>query len=785
MRALQRKLLREVGQLRGQVAAIAMVMAGGIAMMVMALTNYNALSNARAMYYSEYRFPDVFAQAKRAPLPLLDAIRALPGVRDAEARVTGFVNLELEGFGEPMTGQIVSLSGPDDPGLNKLFLRQGRLPASDDEVVASESFAEAHRLVPGDSLVAILNGRRQVLRISGIGLSPEFIYEIRPGDIFPDHERFGVFWMTREPLARAFDLEGAFNDLAITLTPDARAADLIDALDPLLAPYGGVGAYDRPLQVSHRFLDEELKQLQVMTRMFTVIFLAVSGFLLNVVLSRLISSERNQIGILKAFGYSRWEVGLHYGQLALLMVGAGILPGLALGAWMGHSIANIYLEYYRFPFLDWSLQPSVVGLALLFALVTAVSGTVGGLRRAFKLAPAEAMRPESPAVFRPTLTERMGLGGLLDPAARMVLRNLERRPMRSAMSIIGIGLACGMLVMSHSQSGAIEEMIDVQFGFAQRDDLAVTFAEPATARAVHELAAIPGVRAVEPFRVAAVRLRNGHREYRTSLQGLSPDADLKRVLDANLQPAKLPAEGLLLTDYLADMLHVRAGDKLDVEFLEGRRRRVDVLVAGTVREYMGVGAYARQDSVNRLLGEEGVASGAWLAVTREARPEVLRALRERPRVSAVIDRAAMIQSFRDTMAESITTFTLISTLLAGSIAVGVVYNAARITLAERGRELASLRVLGYTRGEVRRLLLDELFVLSVVALPVGFGLGYGMTALLVRGFRSELYRVPLAVSPSGFAFAGLVVLAATMVSGWLVRRRLDRLDVVSVLKTKE
>ena len=785
MRALQRKLLREFGQLRGQVAAIAMVMAGGIAMMVMALTNYTALSNARSLYYSEYRFADVFAQAKRAPLPLLDAIRALPGVRDAEARVTGFVNLELEGYGEPMTGQIVSLSGPDAPGLNKLFLRQGRLPASDDEVVAGEAFAEAHQLVPGDSLVAILNGRRQVLRISGIGLSPEFIYQIRPGDVFPDYERFGVFWMAREPLARAFDLEGAFNDLAITLTPDAREADVIDALDPLLAPYGGVGAFDRSLQVSHRFLDEELKQLQVMTRMFTVIFLGVSGFLLNVVLSRLISSERNQIGVLRAFGYTRWEMGLHYGQLALLMVSAGILPGLALGAWMGHGVAGIYLDFYRFPSLDWSLQPSVVVLAILFALLTAVTGTLGGLRRAFRLAPAEAMRPESPAVFRPTLTERLGLGGMLDPAARMVLRNLERRPMRSAMSVVGIGLACGMLVMSHSQSDAIEQMIGVQFGFAQRDDLAVTFAEPASPRAIDELAGIPGVRAVEPFRVAAVLLRNGHREYRTGLQGLVPNADLKRVLDENLRPASLPPEGLLLTDYLADMLKVRVGDTLDVEFLEGRRLRMDVPVAGTVREYMGVGAYARKDTVNRLLGEDDLASGAWLAVSREARPEVLGSLRERPQVAAVIDRAAMIQSFRDTMAESITTFTLIATLLAGSIAVGVVYNAARITLAERGRELASLRVLGYTRGEVRRLLLDELLVLSGVALPVGFLLGYGMTALLVLGFRSELYRVPLAVSPSGFAFAGLVVLAATIVSGWLVRRRLDRLDLVSVLKTKE
>jgi putative ABC transport system permease protein len=328
-------------------------------------------------------------------------------------------------------------------------------------------------------------------------------------------------------------------------------------------------------------------------------------------------------------------------------------------------------------------------------------------------------------------------------------------------------------------------MIGVQFGFAQRDDLAVTFTEPTSARASDELAALPGVRVVEPFRVAAVVLRHGHREYRTALQGLAPEGDLKRVLDARLRPVALPADGVLLTDYLAELLHVRVGDRLEVEFLEGARRRVEVAVAGTVREYMGVGAYARRDVVNRLLGEQAVVSGAWLAVAPEARAEVLQSLRARPRIIAVTDRAAMVRSFRDTMAQGIVTFTLVATLLAGSIAVGVVYNAARITLAERGRELASLRVLGYTRGEVRELLLGELASLSLLALLPGFALGYGMTALLVLGFRSEIYRVPLSLSPSGFAFAGLVVLAATVLSGVLVQRRLDRLDLVSALKTRE
>lgn len=785
MRALQRKLWRDLRQLRGQLIAIALVVIGGIATMVMAQSNYGALADTRALYYAEYRFADVFARVTRAPLTVLDAVREIPGVREAEPRVTGFVNLEIANFDEPVTGQIVSLPRPGETGLNRLFLRAGRLPEGAQEAVLGEAFAEAHGLVAGDSLVAILNGRRQRLTVTGIGLSPEFIYQIRPGDVFPDFERFGVMWMAYEPAATAFDMDGAFNDLSISLARGANEQDVVDRLDALLGRYGGAGAHGRDLQLSHRYLDEELGQLEVMTRLFTAIFLGVAAFLLNVVVGRLVAAQREQIAVLKAYGYSRLEVSAHYAGLALLMVSAGVLPGLALGAWLGRGLADIYMDFYRFPYLEWTLQPSVVSLAVGFALAAAAVGAAGALHRVYRLPPAEAMRPESPPVFRRSLTERIGLGALLDPAARMILRNLGRRPMRTLLSVVGIAFAIGILVMSRFQRGAIEEMIDVQFGFAQRDDFAVTFTEPASSRAAGELGAIPGVRAVEPFRTAAVRLRNGHREYRTALQGLPDGADLKRVLDAHLAPAALPAQGLLLTDYLADLLGVRPGGRVGVEFLEGHRRTVTVPVSGVVHEYLGVGAYARREVVNRLLDEGGAISGAWLATDRARRNAVAAELRARPRIAAVTDRAATVQSFRDTMAESILTFTLVATLMAGSIAVGVVYNASRITLEERGRELASLRVLGYTRREVRALLLGELFTLTFAALLPGFLAGLGMVWLLVQGFSSDLYRVPLVVSPPGFAAAGLVALAATALSGWLVRRRLDRLDLVAALKLKE
>lgn len=785
MTALRRKLWRELWHMRGQVLAIALVVAGGIGTMVMALSNHGTLSQSRSLYYGEYRFAEVFASAKRAPLSLLPEVQGIAGVREAQARVVALAKLGLPGSEEPLTGQFVSLPQSGDADLNAVHLRRGRLAQADDEVVLVETFAAAHGLEPGDTLVAILNGRQQTLRIAGIGLSPEFVYPIRPGDIFPDFERFAVLWMPREPLARAWDLYGAFNQVVLTLERDAREADVIDALDALLRPYGGFGAHGRDLQFSHRMLDEELAQLQVMAHMFTLIFLLVTAFLLNIVLGRVIGSQREQIALLKAFGYGRGQVALHYGQLALAMVAVGIVPGIAVGAWLGRAMAGLYAQFYTFPQLAWRLEPWLVAAAIAFAVVAAGVGTAGGLMRVFRLRPAEAMRPETPPLFRRSLSERLPLGRLLGPAARMIVRNLERRPLRSLLAVVGIGLAGGILVMARFQAGAIDEMIGAQFGFAQRDDLTVNFVEPTSARAAFDLASMPGVLAVEPFRSASVELRNGHRGYRTSLLGLPADGDLKRVLDRDRRPVPPPADGVMLTDFLADMLAVKPGQTLDIVFFEGHRRTVPVRVAGVVSEYLGVGAYARQETLNRLLDEGGAISGAWLALDERERPAVVRALRNAPRVASVADRDAAIGGFRDTMVRTVLTFTLVASLLAGSICIGVVYNAARITLAERGRELASLRVLGYTRGEVRTLLLGELFALAFVALIPGALFGWGMAAMLVAGFQTDIYRIPLVLTPAGFAFAALVVLAATALSGLLVRRRLDRLDLVAVLKSRE
>ncbi len=787
MSALSRKLLRELAGLRGQAAAIALVVAGGVATLVMSLTSLDSLALTRDAYYRDHRFAHVFASLERAPERLRLSIEALAGVQAVETRVVAAASLEVPGFADPVTGTLVSLPEGRNAELNRLFLRRGRLPEAgrDDEVVAHEAFAEAHGLRPGSRLAAVLDGRYRQLRVVGVGLSPEYVYYVTPGGLFPDFERHGVLWMNREALGAAYDMDGAFNDVVLTLTRDARVADVIERLDALLAPYGGLGAIGREDQLSHRYLEAELTQLATMATLLPAIFLGVAAFLLDVVLGRLIATQREQIGVLKAFGYGSWAVGWHYGQLVLLIVGLGLLLGTGLGLWLGREMAELYRAFFRFPYLEYQLTPRVVVTGVLVTTTAALAGMAVAVRRAVRLPPAEAMRPEPPPVFRPTVVERLGLQRAFSQPTRMILRNLERRPLRALLSAAGIALACGILTLGRFQEGAIEHLIAVQFGLAQRDDLTVTFVEPTSGRALHELRALPGVHGAEPYRTAPAVLRFEQRRYRTAIQGLPPQGDLRRLLDEELRVVPLPPEGLVLDDFLAQTLGVRPGDLVTVEFLEGRRETREVRVAGVIREFTGAAAYMDLAALNRLLREGPTVSGAALAVEAEQRPAVIAALRNAPRVAGLADRRTAIQSFRDSMAEIVLVFAFVSTLLAGSIAVGVVYNGARIALAERARELATLRVLGFSRGAAAYILLGELAVLTLAAIPAGFVVGFGLIACIVRGVESDLYRIPLVAEPRVFAFAATVILAATALSALLVARQIQRLDLVAVLKTQE
>ncbi len=787
MKAIDKKLWRELWNLRMQVLAIAMVIVGGVSIFIMSLSTLDSLFETRASYYSNHHFAQVFASLKRAPLSLARRIEAIPGVDKVETRVVAYVSIDVPGFDDPVSGHLVSLPDNSRGLLNQVYLRRGRLleTGRDNEVLLSVKFAEAHGLEPGDKLYATINGRRKSLDIVALAMSPEYIYQIAPGALFPDYERYGVMWMAYKPLATAYDMDGAFNNVTLTLVRGSNEQDVIDRLDALLKPYGSIGAYAREDQLSSRFLTEELKQQETTATVFPVIFFGVAAFLLNVVISRLVSLQREQIAVLKAFGYSDLAVGLHYTKLVLLIVGLGVVGGIVAGIWMGQGLSNIYMEFFSLPFMIYALKPQVVISAALIAVVVAILGTLYAVRNAVKLPPAQAMRPEPPDIYQTTLVERLGLQRWFSQPTRMILRHIERRPVKSLMTTLGIAMASGIMVVSGFQEGAIDYMIEVQYGLSQRADIIVNFTDATSSRSLYSLRSLRGIEQVEGFRAVPAKLRYQHRFYRSSVQGIQADSSLMRLLDSDLNIIDLPPRGLVLTDYLAELLQIEPGDLLTVEVLEGSRPTLQIPVIATAKQDLGMNAYLQRQTLNLLLKEGGALSGAFLKVDKHYRRDLYRELKNMPRIAGVVEQESAVEAFYENVAQTVLFYTFITTILGASIAFGVVYNSMRIALSERGRELASLRVLGFERSEVAYILLGEMGLLTLVAIPMGLLIGFGLCAYLAFEFDTDLYRVPLVLGINVYAFAAMVVIISSMVSAVMIWRNLAHLDMVAVLKTKE
>jgi putative ABC transport system permease protein len=719
MTALNRKLLRDLWGMKTQAIAIALVMASGVATLVMSRSTVNSLHEARERYYDRNRFADVFTHLKRAPNSLAARIADIPGVAAVETRVVVDVTLDVPGLAEPAVGRIVSI--PDRPGheLNALHLRRGRYPEQGraGEVLVNEAFAEAHGFQPGDAVRAIINGRMQTLRFAGVALSPEYIYQVRPSEIIPDDKRFGVFWMGYTELAAAYDMQGAFNDVSLALLRGASVPEVLRRLDTLTEPYGGTGAYSREDQVSHRRVSDELTQFRAMASIPPFIFLSVTAFLLHVVISRLVQTQREQIAVLKAFGYTRGEIGAHYLKLVLGMVVVGVALGVAAGAWLGENLARLYARYFRFPDLAFQLDPGVVILAIIIAAGASLLGVMTALQRAMRLPPAEAMRPEPPGDFRPMLVERIGLQRFFSQVARMVLRQIERKPLKAALSTLGIALAIAILVLGSFVRDVVDHAMDFQFFQMQRNDMNLALVEPTSSTVLHELRSIPGVMAAEGFRAVPVRMRFGPRARRLAVMGLPPDQRLFRLLDTGGRQMALPPGGLVVSKKLGELLGANVGDRVTLEVLEGERPVREVEISGLLDDFFGTSAYMELSALNRLMREGATISGAFMLTDAKANDAIYTRLKQTPRVAGVSVRSTTIAAFKELMRQNLLRMRLINVAFACIIAFGVVYNAARIALSERGRELATLRVIGFTRGEISWVLLGEIAVLTVAAIP--------------------------------------------------------------------
>lgn len=785
---LHRKLLRDLWAMKGQAITIALVVAAGVAALVDSLSVYDSLLLAQEQYYRDSRFASVFVEMKRAPRALEARLAELPGVAVWEARIVSDVILDMPGLREPATGRFVSIPDFRDPEVNRLYLRAGRIPDPErtDEVLVSEGFARAHHLRAGDRVTAIINGRYQKLAVTGTALSPEFLYAISGKIPWPDDKRFGVFWMRKRALAAAVDMEGAFNSVALLLAPGAPLSAVMHRLDTLLAPYGSLGAYARKDQGSHKMLSGEISQNRQMAWTLPPVFLAVAMFLVFIVTNRLVNVQREQIAALKALGYGNAPIALHYLLFVTVIVAVGTVLGIAVGAWAGQATMGLYTAFFRFPVLPYRLPLVYALIGGAVSWLAAAAGAMNALAWVTRLAPAEAMRPPAPGVYRRSWVEQLGALRWLSPEARITLRHMIRRPVQSLLTSVGISFTIAILVMGLFWIDAVDYMVRGQFTLAQRDDATVSFTAALHPRALTELAHMPGVLAVEGLRTVPVRLRHGTRSYLTALEGVPEGSRFRQPLNQALRPLLIPADGVLLSESLARVLDVAPGERLQVDVLEGRRPTHVLPVAGLANDMIGVSAYMDKAALNRWMQEGPLVSGAALAVDGAYAEALYAALKGLPRVGAVAARGTVIQLFKDLTGRNILVTALIFSLFASTIAIGVIYNSARIALSERAWELASLRVLGFTQGEVARILFGKLAVEVLLAIPLGMVLGCLFSWGVLAFFRyTETVNVPLYITPRVYAFAVLVTLASALFSAWLVRRRITELNLVAVLKARD
>jgi putative ABC transport system permease protein len=790
VKALNRKLLRDLSRSRAQILSIAAVVACGIASVLAMRSTLDSMQQASQSYYSESRFPNVFASLKRAPERLALRIMQIDGVSAVETRVAFDALLSVPGLTESATGHFVSVPDEGQPLLSTLHLRRGRFlaPRAEDEVVVNEHFANANKLRPGDTLSAVINGRWRELVIVGVVLSPEFVHDALPSagfGMFGDSKHAGILWMRRNELAPLYGMDGAFNDVGLTLVSGANEKQVLKDLDDLLRPYGGGHAYLRKDQMSANIVAGEIEQLRVFGTAMPVIFLSVASFLLNVVLSRLVATQREEIAALKAFGYSNSAIGIHFLGYPAAAVFLGSIAGTGLGMWAGSMYTQLYTAFFKFPAFEHRTGIGLIVVSVAISAVAAAVGALSGVRAAVALPPAEGMRPPSPAMFKRLWMERLGIEGILSPAVRMMMRNLERRPVRTLMSIIGVALAAAILVVGTFAFDSARYMADSQFRHVEREDLSISFSAPVSVRALSELSHVPGITRVEGYRMTPVTIRKDHRSRQILVTGLQRHSELRRIVDMDLHHYPVPQSGIVLTESLAKILRVKAGDTVSLEVMERGDRVRRVVVSALANELIGMSGYMEIGELGRVIGEGPRINGAYATVAANMGPTVVQHLSQIPGVSGTATRAGMLASFDRQMAESIRLTVMIVASLASVVALGVIYNGIRIALSERSRELASLRVLGFTRREVAMLLFGEQGLIDAAGTPAGLLLGLGLAYWIAVGFKSELYRFPVIVLPHTYVFSAGVVLVAGIIAAAMMRRRIYSLDLVAVLKTRE
>ncbi len=790
MSVLNKKLLRALRRNWGQALAVSMVILCGTATYISMASAYHNLRLTRDTYYQQYRFPDFFVSVERAPASAVLRLETIPGVRSIRGRVTDEATIDVPGSDDPRLGRLVSMPDRRVPVLNDIHMVSGRYfdEGAPNQTIVNTDFAEANDLEIGGTISVTIDGRRHTLRIIGTAMSPEFVYMIPSAEsLYPNPERFGVFWVPESFVEMAMDMRGAWNDIIGTVDDPRNLRRVLDRMETELDGYGVFATIKAEDQISNSLLSDEIQSLEAIVLVLPTIFMGIAAAILLVLLNRMVRQERTEIGLLKAYGYSNLHVSGYYVRYALILGGAGALGGIAVGLWLARGLGRIYVDFFQFPVFVMQVYPGILANAILLSLAFALLGALSAARNAAAIQPAESMRPEAPRHAHRTLVERFDLlWRNLSFTWKMIFRNVSRYRLRAALNAGGVMIATGLLLIGLVFIDSVYYMIDFQFREAQREDMRINFVREMPRSALHSVARYEGVRRAEPMLQYPFEFTHGWRSQNNAIFGLAPDSQLRRLLDTEARPVPIEGRGVILSDKLARDLGVSAGSTVTIRPLKGRtEKEYEVTVRQVVQEYLGITAYMELDELSRLLGGGFAMNVALLRADPDAIPAIARAMTDTPAVASADIAEENYENIADTIAENIAVTSTLLVIFAGVIAFSIIYNSTVVSLLERERELASLRVLGFTKQEVGAIVYQENFLLGGVGVLLGLPFGAWSARTLLALLDTDMYRMPYHAETASFMLSAGLIAAFVALANLAVRRRIHRLDMVEVLKSRE
>lgn len=781
---LWKKMWRELRENKAAYLACISVIAIGLMLFTSMSVIYEGLSDAKNNFYTDYQFADGFAHVRGISQTQVDRLSFEEGVAHLEGRMVKDARVLFPDREENIFLRLVSIIPEQKTRLNDVMIVDGVLPTAGSRgILLDPGFLEANGLRPGDTIPVIIAGKQVELTVAGAALSPEFVYAMRtPMDIYPDPATFGVAWMPLGVMQNLFGDE-SLNDIVFTLSAGHTYEDVESRLKPRLESFGLESIYARENQLSEAILEQEIRAMESMVTSIPLLFLIVAATILYVLLKRMVEQQRGQIGILKAFGYSSREILFHYISYALIIGALGGLLGSLLGFWLSYPMMKMYEEFFTLPGLTGQFSLNYLVLGVLLSTGFGVLAGYFGSKGVLKLQPAEAMRPPAPPLAKQTLLERWRLyWDNLTVQGKMATRNTFRNLGRSFFTLIGVMFAFSLIATTGYFLSMTDVLVLDQFTKVQTHDVKVVFAAPLDSwDAQLELSRAPGVNRFESYLEVPATLNHKWYEKGTVILGIEQNSEMYNLLSSDGVKVALPSAGIILSQNLAEKLQAKVGTRLEVESPYAKDSPVYIEVVDIVPQYLGSNAYMEINALGRLLGQGNISTAALLSVEEGAFPYLKDRYRESKGVFSVEKKDAMLLKFSELMESYGYTYWILA-LFGMLTGFAVIYNSGIVSLSERKRELASLRVMGMTPREVLQVLAFEQWFVSIF----GMLAGVPMTMLFLQGMASamdeDLFSIPVILELRPFIIGALGTVASIWLTHWVILRKIRKLSMVEVLK---